>query len=380
MATKVFVGNLSFKIGEEKLREEFSVAGNVLSANIITRGPRSLGYGFVEFASLADAENSVQLLNKKDIDGREINVEVAKPRAEPPQGEKPAGDDKEGRPARRRVRRPKAPRSDAPQTQSGPREPRQPRSEGGAPRRQYRPRTNTGGNAEGGQVHNNTGRNVNSNNNAGNNTNARPKQQRPFRGRNRNQSGGPQPQQQQQQTQQTFQRKKPAPQPKKVQERCVAYLSFLSPIKIINIAPIIRVSSSTTLFVANLPFSVDDKELAEIFSKNLKVVSAKVVKKRNTRSKGFGFVEFENEADQQAALKEFDGSTVHERVLNVKVALTAIPGEDETPGTEKPAEGEAAKHEEKKEEAPKAAEPAKEGKAEAAAPAAAEGEEKKSGQ
>jgi len=363
MATKVFVGNLSFKIGEEKLREEFSVAGNVLSANIITRGPRSLGYGFVEFASLADAENSVKLLNKKDIDGREINVEVAKPRAELPQGEKPTGDDKEGKPARRRVRRPKT--GDAPQGQPAPggQQPRQPRSDGAVPRRQYRPRTNTGGNSEGAQVHTNTGRNLNNNNNnnAGNNTNARPFKPRPFRGRNRNQSGGPQQQQQQpQQPQQSFQRKKPAPQPKKVQE---------------------RVSSATTLFVANLPFSVDDKELAEIFSKDLKVVSAKVVKKRNTRSKGFGFVEFENEADQQAALKQFDGTTIHERVLNVKVALTAVPGDDETPETEKPAheEGEAATHEEKKEESPKT-EPAKEGKAEAAAPAAAEGEEKKSGQ
>jgi RNA recognition motif-containing protein len=128
---------------------------------------------------------------------------------------------------------------------------------------------------------------------------------------------------------------------------------------------ICRVSSSTTLFVANLPFSVDDKELAEIFSKNLKVVNAHVVKKRNTRSKGFGFVEFENEADQQAALKEFDGFTVHERVLNVKVALTAVPGEE----SEKPEEGVVPAEGEKKEEAK--AEPPKE---EAAAPA--EGEKK----
>jgi len=105
------------------------------------------------------------------------------------------------------------------------------------------------------------------------------------------------------------------------------------------------------------------------------------VKKRNTRSKGFGFVEFENEADQLAALKEFDGATVHERVLNVKVALTAVPGEEGAEDEKSAAvEGEVVKHaEEKKEDAPKA-EPAKESKADAAAPAAAEGEEKKSGQ
>jgi len=128
------------------------------------------------------------------------------------------------------------------------------------------------------------------------------------------------------------------------------------------------------LFVANLPFAVDDKELAEIFSKNLKVVSAHVVVKRNSRSKGFGFVEFENEADQLAALKEFDGSTVHERVLNVKVALTALPGQEGE--EEKAAESTADTHSGEKEAEVKP-EPAKEAKADAAAPV--EGE-KKSGQ
>jgi len=391
MATKVFVGNLSFKIQEEKLREEFGVAGNVLSANIITRGPRSLGYGFVEFASLEDANKSVDLLHNKEIDGRKINVEVARPRAEPPaqqEGERSYSDDDEGRPARRRPRRRQAPRTGgaapgatnqtAPggqQQQRGPRQQGGQQQEGGPPKRQYRPRPpqnqSTSGNADG-QTQTNAVKTTTNNNHGGNDTNPRPFKPRNFR-RNNNRgspsAGGQQQQQPQQpqQPQQTFQRKRPAPQPKRQQE---------------------RVPSSTTLFVANLPFSVDDKELAEIFSKNLKVVSAHVVKKRNTRSKGFGFVVFDNEADQLAALKEFDGATVHERPLNVKVALTAVPG-DETPGTEKPVEGEAAKHveeETKESEAPKveAAQPAKE-KAEAAAPAAAAaaaeaGEEKKGGQ
>lgn len=77
---KVFVGNLSFKTREPQLAQEFSVVGKVVSANIITRGPRSLGYGFVEFETEADANKAVQVMNKKQIDGREINVEVAKPR------------------------------------------------------------------------------------------------------------------------------------------------------------------------------------------------------------------------------------------------------------------------------------------------------------
>jgi len=303
MATKVFVGNLSFKIQEDKLRDEFGGAGNVLSANIITRGPRSLGYGFVEFGSLADAEKSVELMHNKEIDGRKINVEVARPRQEPAEGEKFSSDDQD-RPARRRVRRRQVPKtggaapaaanqaspSTGGQQQPRPRQQGGQQQEGGAPKRQYRPRPpqnqNTSGNATDGQTHTNVVRTNNNNNGGNNNNNPRPFKPRNFR-RNRTQSGGQQQlPQQPQQPQQSFQRKRPAPQPKKQQE---------------------RVPSSTTLFVANLPFSVDDKELAEIFSKDSKVVSAHVVKKRNTRSKGFGFVVFENEADQQAALRHSMG-------------------------------------------------------------------------
>jgi len=72
--TKCFVGNLSFSTAESQLAKEFEVAGKVISANIITRGPRSLGYGFVEFDSEEDAQNAVRLLNKKEIDGRQVNV------------------------------------------------------------------------------------------------------------------------------------------------------------------------------------------------------------------------------------------------------------------------------------------------------------------
>jgi len=75
------------------------------------------------------------------------------------------------------------------------------------------------------------------------------------------------------------------------------------------------------LFVANLPFSVDDAGLLEIF-KEFNVAKAHVVRKRNSRSKGFGFVEFSNEADQQKALSATDKKPVQERELIVKVALT----------------------------------------------------------
>jgi RNA recognition motif-containing protein len=54
------------------------------SASIISRGSRSLGYGFVEMESEEEARKSVELLNKKVIDNREINVEIARPREEKP--------------------------------------------------------------------------------------------------------------------------------------------------------------------------------------------------------------------------------------------------------------------------------------------------------
>jgi RNA recognition motif-containing protein len=79
------------------------------------------------------------------------------------------------------------------------------------------------------------------------------------------------------------------------------------------------------LFVANLPFSVDDAGLAEIFA-GLNLKSAHVVRKRNNRSKGFGFVEFNNADDQNKALQAVDKKTVQERELIVKAALTVAPG------------------------------------------------------
>jgi len=87
--------------------------------------------------------------------------------------------------------------------------------------------------------------------------------------------------------------------------------------------------SKSTIFVANLPFSVEDAELQTIFAEKFKVVSAHVVKKRNGRSKGFGFVEFEDEDNQQSALTAFEGFVVKDRPLNVKVALTSLDNDEE---------------------------------------------------
>lgn len=75
------------------------------------------------------------------------------------------------------------------------------------------------------------------------------------------------------------------------------------------------------LFVAGLPFDVDDQELQEMFELYGTVSSAKVILDRDTRkSRGFGFVEFSGEAEAKEAIKALDGATLEGRALTVKPA------------------------------------------------------------
>jgi RNA recognition motif-containing protein len=82
--TKIFVGNLSFNVDKDNLEKHFARAGKVLSANVITRGNRSRGYGFVEMATLEEAEAAVQMFHQQEIDSRPVNVEIARPRGDAP--------------------------------------------------------------------------------------------------------------------------------------------------------------------------------------------------------------------------------------------------------------------------------------------------------
>jgi len=75
------------------------------------------------------------------------------------------------------------------------------------------------------------------------------------------------------------------------------------------------------LFVGGLPWAVTDQQLEEIFSKHGKVASAKVITDRYTgRSKGFGFVEFEDEKEADAAIKALDQTELDGRKIVVNVA------------------------------------------------------------
>ena len=105
--------------------------------------------------------------------------------------------------------------------------------------------------------------------------------------------------------------------------------------------------SKTVVFVANLPFSVDDEGLKDIF-KDYGVSSAHVVRRRGGRSKGFGFVELTDEEEQKKALEGLKDVESEGRVLVIKVALSdqQIQPSDDVEKSEAPA----ASNDEKKEE------------------------------
>lgn len=243
-----------------------------MSANIITRGRRSLGYGFVEFATEADAAKAAEAMNKKEISGRAINVELARPR----------DPTKEGEAAESKPRQPRAPRA--------------PRAEGanaagatanGANNRERRPRGPRRNNAAEGAAAAAPASNGAAA--AASSTGAAPSGGRgPRRGPR---TTGP--------------RTSAPRRPRTEQEQ--------------------RPASDTTLFVANVPFSTDDAQLLSFFA-DYHPKSAHVVRMRNGRSRGYGFVEFDTAAGQNAGLavdgKDVplpNGSTLK---LSVKVAMT----------------------------------------------------------
>jgi len=280
--TKVFVGNLSFKTRDADLARAFEVVGKVTSANIITRGPRSLGYGFVELSSEEEANKAIAQLNKSDLDGRQINVEIARPREQTGQdGASPDSNnnDPAQRPRRRRQPRPAAAGSVAPAAGGDAAATRSPSDK---PRRARKPRV-PGAPAAGGAAPAAAG-SVSAAPAAAGDDGRRPAR----RGRSRR-----------------FGRFQRFRRPQRTDEQP-------------------RIPSATTLFVANLHYQVDNEGLAGIFNE-FNPTKAYVVQTHSGRSRGFGFVEFGTETDQQNALKSIDKKVVNERPLSVKVSQVRPP-------------------------------------------------------
>jgi cold-inducible RNA-binding protein len=82
MGTKLFVGSLSWGTKDDGLREAFAQAGTVEDAVVITdrMSGRSKGFGFVTMSSAEEAQAAIDMWNEKELDGRKIIVNEARPK------------------------------------------------------------------------------------------------------------------------------------------------------------------------------------------------------------------------------------------------------------------------------------------------------------
>jgi RNA recognition motif-containing protein len=303
MTTKVFVGNLVFSTTDEDLKQAFSTAAPVVSANIITRGRRSLGYGFVEFATETEAEKAVAAMNKKEIAGRPINVEVARPRD-------PAKEAEAREKKATRVSKPRPAKAEGTTTSAVSADGADAASPNGKRRRGPRR----------GGVRKADGANASSAPGADGASSSSPSGEggAPRRGGRNNTrvEGGASP------SSSSAPRTRLPRGPKRPAET--------------------RPTSETTLFVANVPFTTDDAQLLAFFAEH-KPKSAHVVRMRNGRSRGYGFVEFEDKSGQTSGLA-VDGKEVGlpngtSMKLSVKVAMTPpIPAATEDAEASAPGE------------------------------------------
>jgi cold-inducible RNA-binding protein len=88
MSAKLFVGNLSFSVTENDLQDAFAAHGTVIEANLMmdraTGRPR--GFGFVTMSTPEEAQKAIDALNGKELAGRALTVNIARPREERPGG------------------------------------------------------------------------------------------------------------------------------------------------------------------------------------------------------------------------------------------------------------------------------------------------------
>jgi RNA recognition motif-containing protein len=302
MTSKVFVGNLAFQTTDQALAEAFQDCGKVKSGVVITRGRRSLGYGFVEFETHESALEAVKSKNNVELKGRHLKVELASENPVRPNLERGPSGAGGGNPN---------PGASAAAGSGGQRDP-----SAAAANNNQNP--GSGGDNAGGQrrkQQRNFPRNQQQqqqqqqprrkpvkavvvdntqNPNPGSGGNKAP--QNPSGGSNPASAGGPPTGNKtgagvgSGDSNNPRSRGPPRP-PRERRERNYNKKTY----------PETRVLSKTAVFVANLPFNVKDDELTNFFKDN-KPKAAHVVTTRTGRSRGYGFVDFETENDQQAAI------------------------------------------------------------------------------
>ena len=86
MSTNLFIGSLAYATNDDSLKAFFETVGEVTSARVVTDRDtgRSKGFGFVEYADEANNQKAIDELNGKELDGREISVNLAQPKESRP--------------------------------------------------------------------------------------------------------------------------------------------------------------------------------------------------------------------------------------------------------------------------------------------------------
>ncbi|KAJ7507594.1 hypothetical protein B0H11DRAFT_2153252 [Mycena galericulata] len=277
---KVFAGNLAYSTTDEGLKTFFApVQSDVLSVQVILRGTRSAGYGFVALATAEAAQKAVEALDKKELDGRQVIVEVAKP------SDQKDKEKKEKKAKRRPGRRgskavpgevseaeangdaPKAEAAAAPESD----EAAKPKKKKKKAARKPKAKDEDGVPAA-----------------AGADAEAAPADPAATKKAPRV-------------------RKPKAPRPPRPAGE--------DPV---------GEQSKTMLFVANLGFNIDDAGLSALFTDaGIAVTSARIVRRRwgqPRKSKGYGFVDVGGEEEQKKAIEALQGKDVGGRAIAVKIA------------------------------------------------------------
>ncbi|KAG0743433.1 hypothetical protein G6F57_001405 [Rhizopus arrhizus] len=212
---KVFIGNLPFKIKKESLVTFAETCGKILEVIVIKRYRRPFVFGFITFETEQEAKRAAKELNKKELEGHEVHVEIA--RSNSPH----------------KVTRKRSTKKSAKKQKS----------------------TSTSSKEE----------NTESN---------------------------------QESVLDVVEKKRRKRHSKKVEH------------------------SSVVIFIANLPFATNEQELKELFI-DYKVVSVHVVRTKNGRSRGYGFVEFENEEETKKVLENVKDVVLEDRFIYIKPSLAS---------------------------------------------------------
>jgi len=280
--TKVFVGNLAYSTTDEGLKAFFApVQSEILSVQVSVRGTRSKGYGFIALASKEAAEKAIELLNMKELDGREVMVELAKP------SDQKDKEKTERKPKRRPGRRGgKAVPGEVTESEAN--------GEAGEAAKSEVPTDTATGDA------------------------AKPKRKK----------------------KQTSRKSKPkaegdtaAPdgegstEAKKAPRiRKAATPRTPRPSRPAGEDPVGE-PSKTMLFVANLGFNIDEAGLSTLFTEaGIVVNSSRIIRRRwgqPRRSRGYGFVDVGTESEQKKAIDALSGKEVGGRAISVRIAVNA---------------------------------------------------------